>query len=79
MRFESAPELGADAVELERQARAARSAWVGGKLKSFFEALVRKFERAGQAEMEDYLAASQSLADLEERIHRYERKRSGYC
>jgi len=62
-----------DFVALERQARAARSAWIGSKLHSFYQALVRKFERAGSAEMENYLAASQSLAELEERIRRYER------
>jgi hypothetical protein len=73
MPAESTPELGVDFVALERQARAARSAWVGSKLKSFYQALVRKFERAGAAEMENYLAASQNLAELEERIRRYER------
>lgn len=78
MRAEGAPEPGVDAAALERQARAARSVWVGSKLKSFYEALVRKFERAGQAEMENYLAASQNLADLEERIRRYERMQSRY-
>ena len=63
---------------LEQRARAARSAWVGSKLKSFYVALVRKFERGGQAELENYLAASQSLADLEERIRHYERRHSPY-
>lgn len=76
MPLENAPDSGVDVVEIERQARAARSAWVGSKLKSYYEALVRKFERAGQAEMENYLAASQSLADLEERIRHYERMQS---
>src|SRR5476649_2231772 len=72
MRAESAPERGVDAAALQRQARATSRVWVGSKLKSYYEALVRKFERAGQAEMENYLAASQNLADLEERIRRYE-------
>lgn len=71
-------QLGTDFAALERQARAARSAWVGSKLKSFYQALVRKFERAGPAEMENYLAASQNLAQLEERIRRYERMQPLY-
>jgi hypothetical protein len=73
---ESAPKLEVDAPALVRQASAARSAWIGSKLKSYYEALVRKFARGGQSEMENYLAASQSLADLEERIRRYERMQS---
>ncbi len=68
-----APEVEVDFVALERAARAARSAWIGSKLQSFYQALVRKFERAGSAELENYLAASKSLAELEERIRRYER------
>lgn len=75
---ESAPELEVDVATLERQARAARAAWIGSKLKSYYEALVRKFARGGQAEMENYLAASQNLADLEERIHRFERMQLPY-
>ena len=70
---DSAPDLEADVARLMRQASAARSAWIGSKLKSYYEALVRKFERAGQSELENYLAASQNLADLEERIRRYQR------
>jgi hypothetical protein len=61
---DSVSEPSLDTAALERRARAARSAWVGSKLKSFYQALVHKFERA----------ASQNLADLEERIRRYERK-----
>jgi hypothetical protein len=76
IRAESAPETGVDAGTRARQARVGRSVWVGSKLKSYYEALVRKFEHAGQAEMENYLAASQNLADLEERIRRYERMQS---
>jgi hypothetical protein len=73
---ETAPEPGVDVAAIERQASAARAAWIGSKLKSYYEALMRKFARGGQAEMENYLAASQSLADLEERIYRYERMQS---
>ena len=72
----SAPEPDADVATLERQAKAARSAWVGSKLKSYYEALVRKFARGGPSELENYLAASQNLADLEERILRYQSMQS---
>jgi hypothetical protein len=76
IRAESVPEARVDVAAIEQQARAARSVWIGSKLKSYYEALVRKFARGGQAEMENYLAASQSLADLEDRIRRYERMQS---
>ena len=68
----------AKAVRPEPRMQAKQSAWVGSKLKSYYEALVRKFESGGQAELENYLAASQNLADLEERIRRYERMHSRY-
>jgi hypothetical protein len=68
-------EAQAEGVQ-KRPARAAPNGWVGSKLKPYYEALVRKFERAGQTELENYLAASQNLAELEERIHRYERMQS---
>jgi hypothetical protein len=76
---ENARGPGVDAAALERQARATRSGWVGSKLKPYYEALVRKFARAGPAEMENYLAASQNLADLEQRIRRYERMQARCC
>jgi hypothetical protein len=76
---ENTPAPAIDAGALERSARAARSAWLGSKLKSFYQNLVRKLERAGQSEMENYLAASQNLADLEERIRRFERKHRTDC
>jgi hypothetical protein len=70
---DAAPEPRIDIAVIEQRARAARSAWVGSKLKSYYQALVRKFERAGEAGRDDYLGASKSLADLEERIRRFER------
>ena len=36
------PESGLDLAEIERQARAAQSAWIASNLKSFCAALVRK-------------------------------------
>lgn len=71
-----APEPALDVALIEAQARDARLAWVGSKLKPYYEALVRKFARGGNAEMENYLAASQNLADLEERIRHFERVQS---
>jgi hypothetical protein len=70
---------GVDFATIEAHARAARSAWVGSKLKSFYESLVRKFERAGPAEKENYLATSKELAELEERIRRFENMGSQEC
>jgi hypothetical protein len=67
-----------DLAALERRARAARSAWVGSQLKYYYQALVNKFERAGQSELEHYLAASENLADLEARIRRFERQQVSY-
>jgi hypothetical protein len=67
-----------DLAALDRQAHAARNAWVGSKLKSYFQALVSKFDRARHTELENYLAASASLADLEDRIRRFERKQVSY-
>jgi MoxR-like ATPase len=81
MRTPNAPESALpvlDAAALEREARVARSVWVGSKLKTFYQALVQKFENAGHAELENYLSASQSLADLEERIRVYERRHTPY-
>lgn len=71
-------ESAAKVVLPQTRIQAKQSVWVGSKLKSYYEALVRKFESGGQAELENYLAASQNLADLEERIRRYERMHSKY-
>ncbi|MBE0613591.1 MAG: hypothetical protein IH604_07995 [Burkholderiales bacterium] len=73
IRSKNRPAPRIDITGIEQRARAARSAWIGSKLKSYYQALVLKFERAGAAGREDYLAASQSLAELEERIRRQER------
>jgi hypothetical protein len=68
---EGTPEAEVDVATRARQAGATRSACNGSKLKSYYETLTRKFARGGQAEMKNYQAASQSLADLEERIWFY--------
>jgi len=67
------PPPAIDFREIERQARAARSAWFGDKFKSVCRAVARWVENPRATEMEHYLAASQNLADLEQRIRRYER------
>lgn len=67
-----------DRAAFDENARAARRSWVGSKLHAYYEALVRKFERAGQSELENYLAASQNLAELEDRMRRWERRQSPY-
>jgi hypothetical protein len=79
MRAGKRPEAVADTDQPEQRMQARHGAWVGSKLKPYLEALVRKFEGGGQAELENYLAASQNLADLEERIRRYERMPSMDC
>ncbi len=76
MAAEGAFALGVDFVEIERQARAARSAWVGAKLQSVFQALVRKFERAGPAK--ESKATSHDIAKLEQRVRRDERMQPLY-
>jgi hypothetical protein len=73
MRTRGDPALRVDVDALVRQARAARSAWVGSKLKYYYEALVRRFARGGQSDNANYLAAVRSLAGLEERIGRHQR------
>ena len=70
MRSVNLPEPRIDITAIEQRARAARSAWIGSKLKSYYQALVLKFERAGAVGREDFQAASKSLAELEERIRR---------
>jgi hypothetical protein len=79
MPAEAAPEAGVDVAAIERQASAARAAWIGSKLKSYYEALMRKFARGAEADRDNYLAAAQSLADLDERIHRYQHMQSRHC
>jgi len=59
------PELRLDIAALERQARAARSAWIGGKLKSFGRFLLRKFGGVGRADMKNDQAKSASAGDPE--------------
>ena len=47
-----------DLIEIEEQARAARSAWVGSHLKSLYAALGRMFERIAKNRFERELASS---------------------
>jgi hypothetical protein len=61
--------------QLEQHARAMRSAYLLRIIKSIISAVENWFERRAQRDLEDYLAASQNLADLESRMRRYADKR----
>src|SRR5271165_24038 len=65
-------------VELERQARAMRAAYVFELLKWMLSAIDNWFARRAQRELEDYLAESQNLADLEARMRRYAARRAPF-
>ncbi|MBE0619214.1 MAG: hypothetical protein IH605_01350 [Burkholderiales bacterium] len=54
----SAPESRIDLVAIEERARAARSAWIGGQLKTLYATLARKFERIAQDRLQRQLTAS---------------------
>lgn len=62
--------------ELEQHARAMRSAYLLKTIKAIIFAVESWFDRRAQRDLEDYLAASQNLADLESRMRRYEDKTS---
>ena len=76
MPAESAVEPYVDYAAIERQARAARSAWVGGMLRAFFQALMRKIGGAQPAEVE--MATAKDIAELERRIRDDERMQPLY-
>lgn len=63
-----------DIAEIERQARALRAATVQSALVSFWSWAERFFETARRRRMEEYLARSQSIAELEARLRRLERE-----
>lgn len=61
--FEGAPESSIDMVSIEEQARAARSAWIGSQLKSFYAALAHKVAHARQATPKTRLVASKRVCE----------------
>jgi len=62
-----------DIADIERQARALRAATVRAALASFWAWVERSFETARRRRVEDYLARSQSVAELEARLRQLER------
>ena len=56
------PEAGFDLAEIERQARAAQSAWIASNLKSFCAALVRKLRAKSS-----FTAAARVLKGVEKK------------
>lgn len=62
-----------DFAEIERQARALRAAAVRAAFASFGSWVERFFETARRQRVEEYLARSQSVAELEARLRKLER------
>lgn len=58
-------EANIDVAAMERQARAARNAWIRSQLKSLFAALLRRFQRGGGSATNQ--AAARDLAERDER------------
>ena len=63
-----------DPWTIERRAKVLRAAFIRSLFKSFYDRLSRWFDRREMAEREEYLAASQNLAELEARMRRLERR-----
>jgi hypothetical protein len=59
---------------LEQQARAMRAECIARTFRGWLAAIDNWFERRRQQELDDYLAASQNLADLEVRMRRFTEK-----
>jgi hypothetical protein len=62
-----------DSFEIERRARALRAAAMRSMLISFWSWVERSFEAARRRRDEEYLARSQSVAELEARLRKLER------
>lgn len=65
-------------AELEQEARAMRAAVMLRMAKSMIAAIDNWFDRRAQRQLEEYLAASQNLSDLEARMRRYTDKGSPF-
>ena len=61
-----------DLAEIERQARALRAAAVQSALASLWSWVERFFEAGRRRRVEEYLARSQSVAELEARLRKLE-------
>jgi hypothetical protein len=67
-----------DIAAIKRSAEAMRNAYILSLLQAAFAALENWFARLQQQELEDYLADSQNLADLESRMRRYAARRTAF-
>jgi hypothetical protein len=74
MMLESAP----DAQVLRKRAEFMRTAYLRAKFVALWSALENWFARQHERELEEYLADSQNLADLEARMRRYSVKRNAF-
>jgi hypothetical protein len=67
-----------DIPAIKRRAEAMRNAYIRSLFIAAFLALENWFARRQQQDLEDYLADSQNLADLESRMRRYAGKRGAF-
>jgi hypothetical protein len=67
-----------DALAVRNRAEFMRTAYLRAKLEAFWDAIEGWFERQQDRELEDYLADSQNLADLETRMRRHSIKRNAF-
>jgi hypothetical protein len=67
-----------DALTLRNGAEFTRAAYLRNKLELLWSALENWFARQHERELEDYLADSQNLADLETRMRRHSIKRNAF-
>ena len=73
IQMEAANETVLDIHAIEELARSKRSAEVARMLKTMFAAIGDWFERNEYLERDNFFAASENLADLEQRQRHYER------
>jgi hypothetical protein len=67
-----------DIQAVRRRAEFMRATYLRGRLEALWTALENWFARQHARELEDYLAESQNLADLEARMRRYSIKRNAF-
>ena len=73
IQVEAANETALDIHAIEQVARSQRSAEIARMLKALFTAIGDWLERNEYAERDNFLAASENLADLEQRQRHFER------
>jgi len=71
------PYLDLDLGAVEARARRMRAEYLGGLLRRLFDWLERDVRRARQRRIEQYLAGSTDLADLERRMRVLARREQG--